>query len=105
MSEVGREQFFFRFFFMPCYSRSRIWKTKPIRTLLDHENLAKKWIEKTQNANPNLRRRLYGGARDLWWMQAATRVGGDASTRMDVVGGVVEGSGDLQAYKLMRQQR
>ena len=48
---------------MPCYSRSRIWKTKPIRTLLDHENLAKKRIEKTQNTNPNLQRRLCGGCK------------------------------------------
>ena len=45
--------------------------------------------QKNQNPNPNLRRRLCGGARDLWWTQAAVRVCEDASARMEVVGGAM----------------
>ena len=76
-------------FFYACYSMSRIWSLKLITTLLDHENLARKRNQKNQNPNPNLRRRLCGGARDLWLTRAAVRVCEDASAQMEVVGGAM----------------
>ena len=72
LSVVWREGNFFFFF----YTRSRIWESKPTRTLSDHENMGNKRPQKNKNPNPNLRRRL-GGVADgeacassgggCWW--------------------------------------
>ena len=57
----GEKAIFFFFFFF-FYTRSRIWESKPTRTLSDHENMANKRPQKNKNPNPNLRRRLGGVA-------------------------------------------